>query len=170
LLIELVRPQDIRKSTIALEATLKALAVCVDAEILPYVQQIYRMLLDTAGIPVIHPFNTLMTQLKAILLRSAELDPQLPTLVADICGWIVGRWHDSSKIWRVVYVPLMVDCVVLGLECPQLKVVTQWLEASVVLVKAPGYLAPFFFNADCDAFACRSAVLLKTTWNCICSH
>ena len=120
-----------------METTLKALAVCVDAEIFSYVEQIHTMLLDTRDIPVIHPFNTLMTHLKSVLLRSEELDPRLPALVADICGWIVARWHDSSKIWRVVYIPLMVDCVILGLECPQLKVVTQWLEASASLVKVP---------------------------------
>lgn len=109
--------------------------MCVDAEILGYVKQIHKMILDNVSIPVIHPFNTLVTQLKRVLLRGSEVAPQLPALVADICGWIIARWHDSSKIWRVVYIPLMVDCVVIGLRCEQLKVVERWLEASVLLVK-----------------------------------
>ena len=55
--------------------------------------------------------------------------------VAEIAEWVVQKWYDGSKIWRNVYIPPMIDCVVMGLQSDEQKVVERWLGVGLVVMK-----------------------------------
>jgi len=111
------------------------LAACKDEQIIEYLKKIKSTLQDAdAVVPSINPWNLLITEIKRLLLKE-DVNPAVPRLIVDLCAWIVLRWFDGTKIWRIIYIPRMIECNVLGLQAQQLKVVEQWLEVAANIVK-----------------------------------
>ena len=131
--------QDIRAAAAALDATLRSLAACTDDEVFGYVRVVHDKLKAQKRVPVIQPFNTLMKHLIHCLQKKSHLDSRLAPLIAEITIWILKQFYEGNKIWRTLFIPLMIDCVVTGLRCGsktgQFTVVDQWLSAGLVLVQ-----------------------------------